>query len=388
MNFWNVPAEKFAQIGAKTDISPDGIAYLRFLQKVLSEDSGHITKSYVSGNVKKDMNHYVEKLQEKGGRLIVRQKYDNQDVASFFWNDTIVEVDLSENGSVLMNVTSLNESLVDSIRELFKADLVSVAEEGYIFAIVQSMGGLQLQRIGFAGTPLERENYSPAIMEDYDFVVKDLQANSPYGRIVIMEGPAGSGKTHMVRSILMEVPDAMFVLVPPAMVSSMGGPQLLPLLLSHKQSYQKTGPIIFLLEDADGCLAPRASDNMDSVASILNIGDGIFGSIFDIRIIATTNAKQKDLDVAITRPGRLSKRIHVPRMSYEDAGRIFDRLCPGKMLPQVVVDEAPSMKPRGGVQDWSLAEVYKAARDHGWEPPVREDNKKSRRAHYDLDYDD
>jgi len=135
---------------------------------------------------------------------------------------------------------------------------------------------------------------------------------------------------------------------------------------------------------------------MDDITSILNMGDGIFGSLFDIRIVATTNAKQEEMDEAITRPGRLSKRVYVGFTNYEEANRIFQRLLPGQMMPEPVSDEDDrySMKPRNKKTSFSLAEIYKAARDSGWEPkefdedshnkPILQENSPD----YTDDYDD
>lgn len=226
-----------------------------------------------------------------------------------------------------------------------------------------------MQAIGFAGTPLEEHNYLEESIKDYRYIVGDLCSKQPSGRIAIFDGPPGTGKTYMVRSILMEVPDAMFVLVPPSMVSSLGGPELLPMLLNHKQSYGKHGPTIFVLEDADVCLAPRASDNMNEIASILSIGDGIFGSLFDIRIIATTNAKQEEIDEAILRAGRLSRRISIDRLNYDAANKIYQRLLPDQNLKKTgAADEEHSMRPAKKTATYSLAEIYRAARDNGWIP--------------------
>lgn len=168
-----------------------------------------------------------------------------------------------------------------------------------------------------------------------------------------------TGKTHLIRAMLLEIPDAMFVLISPEMVTSLAGPQLLPLLMSYRGG--TTGPIVLLLEDADKCLVARDKDNINSIQSLLNLGDGILGSLLDLRIVATTNANELHMEEAIMRPGRLSKMLEVGRLDVETARGVFKRLCPKKKnLPKELSDA-----------NMTLAEVYSLARKNGWKPGNR-----------------
>lgn len=388
---WQYTADLYAKIGGKVDMSIDSLGFLPMFKRAL-ENGRHVTKTSLQGTLKNEESHYLAKIKELGGRLIIKQHYHGLTSSMFIWDDMLFEMDFGDTGkSITINCASLNAERALELTEFFKKDLVSASKQGVIFAIMRQGGGLSMQAIGFAGTPLEEHNYLDSCIEDYKYIVKDLCSKQPSGRIAIFDGPPGTGKTYMVRSILMEVPDAMFVLVPPSMVSSLGGPELLPMLLNHKQSYGKHGPTIFVLEDADVCLAPRASDNMNEIASILSIGDGIFGSLFDIRIIATTNAKQEEIDEAILRAGRLSRRISIDRLNYENANKIYQRLLPGQDLTKTAVEEERGMRPTKRVADYSLAEIYRSARDHGWIPadgkePEAESNLVE--AEDDEDYDD
>ena len=187
-----------------------------------------------------------------------------------------------------------------------------------------------MQSLGNAGIPLVDTNYTPKVMEDYKFVVRDLQSEVPSGRITIMRGSPGTGKTHLIRAMLLEVTDALFVLVNPDMIVDLAGPELLPLLLSYRGG--REGPIVLVLEDADRCLVKRASDNISSIQSLLNMGDGILGSMLDLRIIATTNAKKLELEEALTRKGRISKDMEVGPLDAATAHGVYNRLLPDKKL--------------------------------------------------------
>lgn len=369
-NLWLPSKLTFPAIGAKTDQDQDAIAFFNFYKYVLENKEKYITRLSISGTLDKAAPYFNAKLIKMGGRLIQKLYNDSAVFYSFHWNDALIDINYNHNNTVNIQGISLDEKLINNVCKLFKKHFTTKSKQGYIFAILRQGSSLVMQRVGFAGIPLIKENYKNEVIEDFHHIIKDLKSPSPSGRIAIFDGPMGSGKTHLIRGLLMEVPTALFVLVPPAMVSSIGGPEILPMLLQHKEAYGKTGPIVFILEDADTCLAPRMADNMNDITSILNMGDGIFGSLFDIRIVATTNAKQEEMDEAITRPGRLSKRVYVGFLNYEEANKIFQRLLPGQMMPEPVSDEDDrySMKPRNKKTSFSLAEIYKYARDSGWEP--------------------
>lgn len=368
---------KVLGVGKRPEIGPEAIAANFLLEKIMRESAGCIYNTYFNGYTDKKFEDFVPIFEARGGRKFAQTFYEGSVSGNsiYIWDHGMAEITIGSTNQITTSIYSSDKSFLLDLRKAIKDNFAEPTKQGFIFAIMRgSSGALQLTRIGYAGTPLERRNYNKEVIADYDYVLKDLKSKDPSGRITILEGDPGTGKTYLVRSVLMDVPDAMFVLVPPTMVSSLGGPDLLPLLLRNKEDYGKKGPTVLVLEDADQCLVPRQGDNMSSISSILNLGDGIFGSLFDIRIVATTNARKAEMDPAIIRAGRLSKRIEVLPMNYDEASNIFQRLLPGKTLPRLVEEAAHSMRPTNSSKKagYTLAEVYKAARDHGWEPASKE----------------
>lgn len=150
----------------------------------------------------------------------------------------------------------------------------------------------------------------------------------------------------------------MFVIVPSKMIENLGDPSFLPALIDtvEDEDASERWPIVLILEDGDHAIVPRDGSNTSAVSSVLNLGDGILGSILDIRIVITTNAKKIEIDKAVTRPGRLSQHIDVGLLKGEQATSILKRLCPTRTFEL-------------GKKDISLAEVYAMAKDAGWTPP-------------------
>jgi hypothetical protein len=375
----------FIEIGRKPEINVQALGTSTLLRDVFRKQVAGVDSvlhdASEAGNIEnlKSSDSVREWLEKQGGKLIYQFHGNGFDSHLWIWDDGMVELETS--GKTYMNITaqSQNVKFIEDLRAFAKPLFKPAISQGHVFAIVSQGGRLALNSIGNAGIPIVRRNYSPEVMEGYDYVIRDLNSSVPSGRIVVMEGEPGTGKTHLVRAMLMDVPDAMFVLVSPEMVTHLGGPELLPLLLSHR--HNQNGPIILILEDADKCLVTRQGDNINSIQSLLNLGDGILGSLLDLRIIATTNAKKLEMEPAIMRPGRLSRRLEVGSLDSTTAKVVFAALCPEVDAPAQILSG----------KRLTLAEVYSLARKAGWAPESRKKDEEvddPRPEVYDEDEED
>ncbi len=170
-----------------------------------------------------------------------------------------------------------------------------------------------------------------------------------------------------MRALIDAIKGAVFVFVPPGIVDFLASPELIPMLIQKKSSNYVDGPIVFILEDADNILVPRAKDNMSLISTLLNMTSGILGSMLDIRAVATTNSPKADIDPALLRPGRLSSHMTVGRLDTAKANAIFKRLTGKARIPKAAGGNEPFSK------ETTLADVYLMAREHGWEPPKNAD---------------
>lgn len=369
MSIWN---HGVAEIGRKMDISMDTLGFPVLLKDILKMSEGHITDCRPTGKVVPGtVDLVIKKIEEMKGRLIYKTSSDLYPYRIWIWDHGMVELEGSAN-YLTLTIASKYEKFVKELEDFTNPLFVSDVKQGQVYAIVKQYGNLALSSLGNAGMPLIESNYMPRVIEDYNFVIEDLNAVHPSGRIVIMEGEPGTGKTHLVRAMLLGVPDAMFVLVSPELVPQLAGPELLPLLLSNRRG--TTGPIVLILEDADKCLVSRDEKNINSIQSLLNLGDGILGSMLDLRIIATTNAKKLEMEKAIMRPGRLSKALRVGALDKEVALNVLKNLVPD--FNRSVYSDVWSKIDRDGL---TLAEVYSFAREAGWSPDVRPKEDKIRK---------
>lgn len=369
------------------EINAKSIGLLPLVQDLLTRASGHVTEYHEEGTIKQvdnsdDKDLKVESVAEKmhkhivslGGRMIHKYLHDLGDNATYMWANGVVDLNVTNN-YVEINALSQDEAFCRELKKFFDDQWAPPEKSGHIYAIVRQGMNLTLSSIGNAGIQLVDGNYTKKVMSDYKYVIGDLQSETPSGRITIMRGPAGTGKTHLIRAMLLEVPDAMFVLISPEVVTDLSGPELLPLLMQYRGG--STGPIVLVLEDADHCLVKREAANISLIQGLLNLGDGILGSLLDIRIVATTNADELNLDKAITRPGRLSKMLDVNALDIKTAREVFARLCPD------VTEEVSRLN--GSAGEATLAEVYALARQYGWKAAVRKVEEEDENENPDWD---
>jgi hypothetical protein len=317
-----------------------------------------------SGNLTVPPKQFVETIATTLGVRIIQMADRGNGNGRYLFSaeHTMLAYSLSESGRWAdIQVTSVNEDVCRKASILFDRCITpDDPRKGLVFTLTRGMGGYSISRLGAAGTPLERGNYSPDTLANYDHVVSDLSTNAPCGRLVILSGSPGTGKSFLVRSLLAAVPSAAFILVPPHLVEGLGGPDILPALTGAKSEFP--GPIVVIIEDADQCLVKRDKDNMNAISSMLNLGDGILGSVLDLRILATTNAEKLQMDPATRRRGRLCRYMEVGHLPADYASKALHRLT-----GQVRKFEGET----------SLADVYYEARELGWKPseivPARPD---------------
>ena len=277
---------------------------------------------------------------------------------------------------VTVEVITDDEAFLRKVSAFFDSKFKEIKKEKQIHMIAPDEFSEQttLYPMGEVSSPLTRLNYNDDVLKKFDFVVKELNAEVPTGRMVLVDGLPGVGKSYLIRGLLNEINYGTCVLVPVSVLESLDKPTLVPLLMKQRQKKHghnrfiekesmndsgKHKPIILIIEDADSVLVPRQADNMSAISSLLNYTDGIFGSLFDLRIIATTNAHHVEIEGALLRPGRLLKRIHVDLLKPSRAEEVFESLTKQKKIFK---------------KETSLATVYSIANGNEPEEIQKEEN--------------
>lgn len=249
-------------------------------------------------------------------------------------------------GSDSANVLSTNWEWLEDIRKLTERPEPPPEVHGKIAVLTQEDGRISISVLRVQHSVLNRNNYTKKVLRDYDHVLGEIRNPDPCGRLVLMNGSPGTGKTHLVQGLIADSPGVYFILVPTHLVADLSGPALLNALVEFDNGDGDN--LVLVLEDADICLAARGAGNMSGIASLLNMSDGILGKALKLRILATTNAETIQLDEALLRPGRLCRHIHVDKLSGSDLANTLS-------THGVKSDGTGTM---------SLAEVYQVVREH------------------------
>jgi hypothetical protein len=269
------------------------------------------------------LDHIIALETNNRDTLILVTNYSDRKSSKISWLESTLDN---------LKPTILNFKIISSDKEIVskftsKARLLfkETDKKDKVFVLISTPGGLEMRSLGMAGTEFIPDNYNAHVEQSYKYIVNELNKESPNGRIVLLNGPPGTGKTFCLRAMLKDVPNSTFLIIPSNMVDAISDPSFMTFFYNNKN--QLDGPIVLVIEDADRCLASRASDNISAISTLLNMTDGIAGHLLDIRVVATTNASMDEIDSAVTRPGRLLKHVQINKLTPDECSKIWYRLC-------------------------------------------------------------
>lgn len=253
-----------------------------------------------------------------------------------------------EQVSVHVEICSTNNNLDLLIEELSSKVVIDQSENDETYEIhllhYNANTGFHFSTKDLQRQPLIDVNYTPQTVEALNHAVSCLNSNCPCGKVLIMEGCPGTGKSFAIRHIVdVTNEDVFHVIVPVNMVPQLSGPELLELLSEDDISNKKR--ICFIIEDSDKIITQSEST---AISEILNFGDGIIGEVLDARIILTTNLKRGEINEALIRPGRLCSYLKFDLLQPMQAEQVYKNIT-----GELKSFSAPT----------SLASIYREARE-------------------------
>lgn len=311
----------------------------KWLEENITSPKSSLTRSLISGNADHYFENYVYAWEDyfsiifsssKSDLFLSTSNADDEEENDEEDDDSGLSIIVAVNWLKFCGKENTPEQFIKDFSSFLTTLMISPGKKKIQKGTIQLLGknpsGLELVNIPeVVSVPLIEENYTPDVYNAHKHVIKEIASKTPNGKIAIYQGPPGTGKTYAVRNLISQLENCYVVLIPPSMVKELGSPSLLTMLLR----YSKTNlPIIFVLEDADEILTARDKTNQSGISTLLNLGDGILGSIIDARIIASTNLAIDNFDEAVTRSGRLIELIRFDYLKAEQAREIVVRQNP------------------------------------------------------------
>ena len=331
------------QIGDEHDAAGSNVTRL-WMDFILGANSPHEARLEVSSKTKA---HEVD----PGGELFASFVNERNDGATTVRHDLLWRV---RNG--LVRVEDIYNKLrirvaVDGAQE-DAIDILTKVREGVVpirdvqsnevkvrFWRMTPQGGQAFQRNIEAPTWQAIEhNYASLAAKQLGELVKLKPRQISSGKIILLHGTAGTGKTTAIRAIAREWRkwcELNYAIDPERVFGS--GEYLTDLIAAQNHEDYGTEDEtpedkwrLVVIEDAEEFLIPNAKHEIgQAVSRLLNVGDGILGQGLKLLIMLTTNVPVEKLSPAITRPGRCLANIEVPAMSRDEAAKWLGRDAAG-----------------------------------------------------------
>ena len=266
------------------------------------------------------IEHYQLNLKNHVFDLTVGE--DNRTVEKehhlFLHEDLIINFDNSHNCIDYYFHQTPIEKVEAIINELSQFHIEKEEDEPEIYILVDTGTGLDTKCLPITKPKLDIEsNYNDDFLPVHQTIYERLSQENDKG-LVLLHGKPGTGKTSYIRFLATSLKKEI-IFLPPDMATAITNPNLLSLLMNHRNS-------ILVIEDAENIIIDRDVNGHSPVSALLNLADGLLSDCLNIQIICSFNTDLSRVDQALLRKGRLIARYEFTELTTDKAQQLSDKL--------------------------------------------------------------